>query len=91
MNFIKWVSLAQWPSAPSSLFVKLLKNLSFSPQLPNWDLMMKNIYSLAYNVSPQNLFRCSFENTRDNGTITNYIPEENLTDKPIISLLDWIN
>ena len=31
------------PSAPSSLYVKLLKNLSFSPLLPNWDLMMKNI------------------------------------------------
>ena len=77
------------PSAPSSLFVKLLKNLSFSPQLPNWDLMMKNIYSLgAYNVSPTEFYLdVVFENTRDNGTITNYIPEENLTDKPIINLL----
>lgn len=77
------------PSAPSSLFVKLLKNLSFSPQLPNWDLMMKNIYSLgAYNVSPTEFYLdVVFENTRDNGTITNYIPEENLIDKPIINLL----
>ena len=77
------------PSAPSSLFVKLLKNLSFSPQLPNWDLMMKNIYSLgAYNVSPTEFYLdVVFENTRDNGTITNYIPEENLTNKPIINLL----
>ena len=77
------------PSAPSSLFVKLLKNLSFSPQLPNWELMMKNIYSLgAYNVSPKEFYLdVVFENTRDNGTITNYIPEENLTDKPLINLL----
>ena len=68
------------PSAPSSLYVKLLKNLSFSPQLPNWDLMMKNIYSLgAYNISSQEFYLdVVFENTRDNGTITNYIPEENL-------------
>ena len=77
------------PSAPSSLYVKLLKNLSFSPQLPNWDLMMKNIYSLgAYNVSPSEFYLdVVFENTRDNGTITNYIPEENLINKPIINLL----
>ena len=77
------------PSAPNSLYVKLLKNLSFSPQLPNWDLMMKNIYSLgAYNVSAKEFYLdVVFENTRDNGTITNYIPEEGLTNKPIINLL----
>ena len=77
------------PSAPNSLYVKLLKNLSFSPLLPNWDLMMKNIYSLgAYNVSAKEFYLdVVFENTRDNGTITNYIPEENLTNKPIINLL----
>ena len=48
---------------------------------------MKNIYSLgAYNISDQEFFLdVVFENTRDNGTITNYIPEENLTDKPIIN------
>jgi cell surface protein SprA len=77
------------PSAPSSLYVKLLKNLSFSPLLPNWDLMMKNIYSLgAYNVSSTEFYLdVVFENTRDNGTITNYIPEDGLTNKPIINLL----
>ena len=77
------------PSAPNSLYIKLLKNLSFSPLLPNWDLMMKNIYSLgAYNISDQEFFLdVVFENTRDNGTITNYIPEDNLTEKPIINLL----
>ena len=50
---------------------------------------MKNIYSLgAYNISPTEFYLdIVFENTRDNGTITNYIPEENLTDKPIINLL----
>ena len=34
------------PTAPDALFVKLLKGTNFSPQLPNWDLMMKNIYNL---------------------------------------------
>ena len=42
------------PTAPQSLYVKLLKNTNFSPSLKNWDLMMKNIYSLgAYNLSSQ--------------------------------------
>jgi cell surface protein SprA len=77
------------PSAPSSLYVKLLKNLSFSPLLPNWDLMMKNIYSLgAYNISAKEFYLdVVFENTRDNGTITNYIPEEGLESRPLINLL----
>ena len=33
------------PTTPNSLIVKLIKGTAFSPNLPNWDLMMKNIYS----------------------------------------------
>ena len=77
------------PASPFSLYVKLLKNLNFSPQLPNWDLMMKNIYSLnAFNVSQTEFYLdVVYENTRDNGTITNYIPEDGLVNTPIIHLL----
>jgi len=40
------------PSNPSMLFVKLLKNEMLKTNLPTWDLMMKNIYSLgAYQIS----------------------------------------
>ncbi len=77
------------PAAPNSLYLKLLKNISFSPKLKNWDLMMRNIYSLgAYNLS-QNEFYLDvvFENTRDNGTITNYIPEGSIDGVPLIKLL----
>jgi cell surface protein SprA len=35
------------PTAPDVLFVKLLKGTNFSPKLPNWDLMMKNIYAIG--------------------------------------------
>lgn len=47
---------------PSVLFVKLLKNETIKTNLPTWDLMMKNIYSLgAYQVSRSdfklNIFR----------------------------------
>ena len=86
------------PTAPQSLFVKLLKNTSFSPSLPNWDLMMKNIYSLgAYNLSAQEFYLdVVYENTIDNGTVTNYLSEpseNNIHTVPIIKLvgLDQLN
>ncbi|RYE14644.1 MAG: cell surface protein SprA, partial [Sphingobacteriales bacterium] len=41
------------PNVPRSLFVKLLKNELLKTNLPTWDLMMKNIYSLgAFQISP---------------------------------------
>ena len=86
------------PTAPQSLYVKLLKNTSFSPSLPNWDLMMKNIYSLgAYNLSAQEFYLdVVYENTIENGTITNYLSEPlepNIHGEPIIKVvgLDQLN
>lgn len=39
---------------PNALVVKLLKGTSLTPKLPNWELMMKNVYSLnAYQVDRQ--------------------------------------
>jgi cell surface protein SprA len=35
------------PATPKTLFVKLLKNELLKTNLPTWDLMMKNIYSLV--------------------------------------------
>jgi len=43
------------PATPKVLFVKLLKNETIKTNLPTWDLMMKNIYSIGgYQISPQN-------------------------------------
>ena len=40
------------PNAPEALIVKLLKGTNFTPLLPNWHLMMKNVYALgAYQMS----------------------------------------
>ena len=65
------------PTAPNSLIVKLIKGTAFSPNLPNWDLMMKNIYSLgAYQMSASEfVLDVVYENTEESGAITNYIPE----------------
>jgi cell surface protein SprA len=50
------------PDNPQVLYTKLLKNETIKTNLPLWNLMMKNIYSLgAYQISPQdfnlNIFR----------------------------------
>ncbi len=43
------------PNTPKVLYVKLLKNSLLKTNLPTWDLMMKNIYSLgAFQISPTN-------------------------------------
>ena len=43
------------PTSAKVLFVKLLKNETTKTNLPTWDLMMKNIYSIGgYQISPQN-------------------------------------
>lgn len=43
------------PSDPQMLLTKLLRNEVLKTNLPTWDLMMKNIYSIgAYNVGPDN-------------------------------------
>ncbi|RYF25015.1 MAG: cell surface protein SprA [Flavobacteriales bacterium] len=42
-------------AAPKVLFAKLLKNETIKTNLPTWDLMMKNIYSIGgYQISNQN-------------------------------------
>lgn len=42
-------------ATPKVLFSKLLKNETIKTNLPTWDLMMKNIYSIGgYQISPQN-------------------------------------
>ncbi len=43
------------PSEPKMLYTKLIKNEVLKTNLPTWDLMMKNIYSIgAYNVGRTN-------------------------------------
>lgn len=56
-------------AVPKVLFVKLLKNETLKTNLPTWDLMMKNIYSLgAYQVS-QNDFRLNIFRLDENSGV----------------------
>ncbi|RYD83657.1 MAG: cell surface protein SprA [Sphingobacteriales bacterium] len=73
------------------IFLKMLKSVNIRPNLPIWDLMMKNVYSLgAYQVQSQD-FRLQVVYADDQGADLNYIPEAdelNLNGKPLIRVLN---
>jgi len=58
------------------LIVKMLKGTTPSPKYPNWDLMMKNVYSLgAYQLSAENFVLNIFYRNDKTGVPVNYISD----------------
>ena len=56
------------PSNPRVLYTKLLKNETLKTNLPIWDLMMKNIYSIgAYRVGRNNFVFNVFRTENESG------------------------
>lgn len=79
-------------NAPNTLIVKLIKGTSFTPQLPNWDLMMKNIYAIgAYQVNPSNFKLDVLYQDDKTGTAVNYLSEGAVNDVPLIQVLNLDN
>ncbi|MDE7411141.1 MAG: cell surface protein SprA [Paramuribaculum sp.] len=76
-------------STDQCLFVKMLKGTTISPELPMWDLMMKNVYSLgAYQVQSSN-FKMQIKYLSDTtGTEINYLPIPGLSDKPLLQVMN---
>lgn len=71
------------------LFMKMLKGTSAITQIPLWDLMMKNVYSLgAFQVSNEG-FRLDVLYQDPGGGLKRYIPANNaaVNSKPLIKLL----
>lgn len=72
---------------PSVLFLKLLKGTTLRTDLPIWDLMMKNIYSLnAFQLSQKDFIL----NVVYNDVLTgnkNFIPEGSLAGNQLIEVL----
>ncbi len=57
------------PSNPTMLYTKLLKASTLKTNLPTWDLMMKNIYSLnSYNISNNNFYLQIYRKEDETGT-----------------------
>ncbi len=63
--------------APNAIIVKLLKGTTQTPKYKNWDLMMKNIYSIgAYQVSRDGFVLDILYRNDNTGVATNYLTEE---------------
>lgn len=72
----------------SALFVKSLKNTANTPQMGNWDLMMKNVYSLGATSVQKDKFRLDIKILSDTtGVYLSYIPEPALKNTKILSLV----
>lgn len=57
------------PSTPTMLYTKLLKASTLKTNLPIWNLMMKNIYSLnSYNITNNNFYLQIYRTEDETGT-----------------------
>lgn len=77
------------PAAPENLYVKLLKSTATSPNLPTWDLMMKNVYSIgASNVSPNDFtLDVAYRNDKAGSLPLNYIDDGKISGKALLEVL----
>lgn len=75
-----------------ALILKLIKGTSFSPALPNWKLMMKNVYSLnSYRVSADDFqLQIKYKNDKT-GTAVNYISAGDIDGKMLLKVLNLDN
>lgn len=75
------------------LFVKMLKSTTQRTDVPTWDLMMKNVYSIgAFQVNQQDFLLDVFYEDPGKGE-KRFIPETNLAGKPLLRVfnLDRLN
>ncbi|MFO8054710.1 MAG: cell surface protein SprA, partial [Bacteroidales bacterium] len=79
-------------NAPKSLIVKMVKGSSQNTNIPMWDLMMKNVYSLgAYQVDPEDFrFNVLYENP-ESGVPMGYLTEGDISGIPLIRALNMDN
>ena len=80
--------------SPDNLVVKLLKSNTLSTNMPMWDLMMKNVYSIgAYQVQKQNFMFNILYSGNQQGVPTGYFTEgpEEVTGVPLIHLFGLDN
>ncbi len=80
------------PNQPNLLFLKMIKGPSQRPDLPNWKLMMKNVYSLgSFSIQPKD-FKLNIIYADDpSGADLNYIPVQNeplLTGTPLLTAMN---
>ncbi|MBL1231294.1 MAG: cell surface protein SprA [Flavobacteriales bacterium] len=73
----------------SSLYVKLLRGTTIDTELPMWDLMMKNVYSLgAFNISQEDFFFNVFYLNPATGVEIPFLPEGEPNGIPLVQVLN---
>ncbi len=72
------------------LFLKLLKATSQRVNLPIWDLMMKNVYSLDVNGLSREDFKLNVFYEEPSGGLKRYLPESSpaVSGRPLLSILN---
>ncbi len=76
------------------LVTKLLKSSSLSTQLPMWDLMMKNVYSIgAYKVNRDRFILNILYSGNDNGVPTGYFTDgpADVKGNPLLQVFNFDN
>lgn len=75
-------------STESALYLKMLRGTTVTPQLPMWQLMMKNIYSLgAYQIQKNN-FKMNIKFLSDStGVEIPYLPVGPISNQPLIQVM----
>ncbi len=78
--------------APNTLILKMLRGPASVPNLPTWDLMMKNIYSLnTYSLSKDDFSLEVIYNNDQLGTKTNFIPEGDIAEDRLLKVFRFDN
>ncbi|MDQ3190245.1 MAG: cell surface protein SprA [Bacteroidota bacterium] len=73
-----------------ALILKLLKSTNLNTQIPLWDLMMKNIYSIgAYSINKDGFKLDVVYNSIEQGINIPYLPEGVIRGKPLIQVLGF--
>lgn len=78
-------------SSLNVLFVKMLKSTTQRTDVPTWDLMMKNIYSIgAFQVTQQDFRLDIFYDDPGKGQ-KRFLPESNLAGQPLLRVFNLDN
>ena len=71
-----------------ALFLKMIKSQELNTNIPMWDLMMKNVYSLgAYQVSREGFELGIWYLDRERGIELNYIPDGKIDNTPLLQVM----
>ena len=76
-------------STDQSLYVKMLKGTTASPDFPMWDLAMKNVYALGTYSIQKNNFKLNIKYLSDTtGNELTYIPADTINGVPLLQVMN---